>query len=297
MRGAPPSFQSQDAINTSIRQQPSVPISRPTVAPPRPPNMKPPPPPIRSISNTNLTTLPLSMPASVANANNFGSASNVSTLKEQFSSIKTQSDVTSSANNVSSLVSSTSTLNSSNASANHTNITLSPASSKDRNVNGTIAPPLPPHRTCPAPPPPIRQTSIVNIGQMPYIPIATEFRFIFSHSSQTPTANTTNNSGGAPPVPQRGSSMRNSNSNVQQMIAASTKSSSPSSSNQQFASTTVASTTRTTAVSRIVVDLDAKFGNAFHNVTEFPPPSPFTNFQKTYPSRTRTNVRTQTGRF
>lgn len=92
-------------------------------------------------------------------------------------------------------------------------------------------------------------------------------------------------------MPQRGSSMRNSNSNVQQMTATvSAKSSSPSSSNQQFTSTT-----RTTAVTRIVVDLDAKFGNAFHNVTEFPPPSPFTNFQKTYPSRI--NVKTHTGRF
>lgn len=91
-------------------------------------------------------------------------------------------------------------------------------------------------------------------------------------------------------MPQRGSSMRNSNSNVPHMTAASAK----SSSNQQQQITSVTKTTRTTAITRIAVDLDAKFGNAFHNVTEFPPPSPFTNFQKSYPSR---NIKTQTGRF
>lgn len=138
LRGVPPAFQSQDAINSvSIRPAPS--INRPTVAPPRPPidvkspavkekevNLislyfgsfrfiyfilflqqaprivphekrshghckSPPPPPIRSISNTNLPTLPLSIAPSAISPNlssisksaatSFGgSASNVSTL-------------------------------------------------------------------------------------------------------------------------------------------------------------------------------------------------------------------------
>lgn len=113
-----PNAKSQEAIHmTSMRPAPSIPISRPTVAPPRPPVEKsnfcinlfpllfkfkphtdkltlsisdvyhfldqpsPPAPPIRSVSNTNLSTLPLSV-ASVANtATNFGgSAGNVSQL-------------------------------------------------------------------------------------------------------------------------------------------------------------------------------------------------------------------------
>lgn len=40
------------------------------------------------------------------------------------------------------------------------------------------------------------------------------------------------------------------------------------------------------------VEIDAKFSHLFHNVTEFPPPSPFTNLPKMYPSR---NIKTTTG--
>lgn len=40
------------------------------------------------------------------------------------------------------------------------------------------------------------------------------------------------------------------------------------------------------AVSRLVIDLESKFGKHFHNVTEFPKPPPFVNIQKVYPSRT-----------
>lgn len=42
------------------------------------------------------------------------------------------------------------------------NLTLSKDQSPNISSNN-VAPPLPPHRTCPAPPPPIRQTSIVCI--------------------------------------------------------------------------------------------------------------------------------------
>lgn len=157
MRGAPAGFQSQETINTSIRQAPNPPVSRPTVAPPRPPNIKPPPPPIRSVSNTNLTTLPLSVPSNVTSANSFGSATNVSTLKDQFSSIKQQNNGANSVNNVSTL---STTNNGSNNSSNDGSTNNLSSLSKERNMNG-VAPPLPPHRTCPAPPPPLRQTSIV----------------------------------------------------------------------------------------------------------------------------------------
>lgn len=45
---------------------------------------------------------------------------------------------------------------------------------------------------------------------------------------------------------------------------------------------------------RFIIDLDAKFGHSFHNVTEFPAPSPFTRFEKSYPSR---NIKATTGMF
>lgn len=171
LRGAPAAFQSQDTIH---RQAPNPPISRPTVAPPRPPNIVPPPPPVRSISNTNLTTLPLSV--APQQNHNFGSATNVSTLKEQFT-IEPQIGVANSVNNVSMLYNSNSTFSkASNATSSTTELTHSANSfndnnnsissnhlslSKERNGIGS-APPLPPHRTCPTPPPPIRQTSIVS---------------------------------------------------------------------------------------------------------------------------------------
>lgn len=75
---------------------------------------------------------------------------------------------------------------------------------------------------------------------------------------QTPASN--NN--GAPPVPQRHSSMRNSNPLAQTTASA---------------SSTTTKSTRT--VNRNTIDLDAKFGHAFHNVTEFPAPQPFQNLK------------------
>lgn len=50
----------------------------------------------------------------------------------------------------------------------------------------------------------------------------------------------------------------------------------------------------TRTVTRFVMDLETKFGHSFHNVTEFPAPSPFTKFEKSYPSR---NMKATTGTF
>ncbi|XP_037051852.1 WAS/WASL-interacting protein family member 2 isoform X3 [Bradysia coprophila] len=224
MRGAPQQFQSQDSIN---RPAPTAPIGRPTVAPPRPPNIKPPPPPtpIRSISNTNLTNLPLSLPPNAVNSNsNFGSATNVSsnasTLKKQMKHQVGSSSV----NDVSSMHNTANSISNNN---------LGMQSEKS-------APPLPPHRTCPAPPPPVRQNS---------------------NSLTAP----------APVPPQRHSSIRTSSVSHQTVTMQSP--------------TVTATVTTTKQVNRLIIDLEKKFSQNFHNVTEFRPPGPFTNLPKSYPSR------------
>jgi hypothetical protein len=43
------------------------------------------------------------------------------------------------------------------------------------------------------------------------------------------------------------------------------------------------------AVNRLVVDLEAKFSQQFHKVTEFPKPPPYLNVEKSYPSRLLNN--------
>lgn len=63
---------------------------------------------------------------------------------------------------------------------------------------------------------------------------------------------------------------------------------------QTIVSTTLSPNATRTNVTRFVVDLDSKFGHSFHNVTEFPAPSPFTKFEKSYPSR---NMKATTGMF
>lgn len=114
------------------------------MAPPRPPTVKPPPPPtpVRSVSNTNLSNLPLS----TAPSNN-----NVNQLKDQ---LKNQIVTGGSVNNVSTLhMQQTNTM--SNAKSTTT-------LSRDKTSPTSTGPPLPPHRTCPAPPPPMRQSSTVS---------------------------------------------------------------------------------------------------------------------------------------
>ncbi|XP_055316855.1 WAS/WASL-interacting protein family member 2 isoform X2 [Sitodiplosis mosellana] len=258
IRGVPAAFQSQDAIN-SVSLRPAPTINRPTVAPPRPPieaksaavrekeqaprtgppesrsqgrTKSPPPPPKRSVSNTNLPALPLSVASSALSPNlnsisnsaaiNFGgSASNVSTLMNNI----TQTANTGSANNLS----------------------VAKDRSPNTSSNSIAPPPPPPHRNCPAPPPPIRQTSI--------------------------TPNSSSNNNGAPPVPQRHSSMRNSNGAQATVVQ------------HQASIVTSVTPNSTRTVTRFVMDLEAKFGHSFHNVTEFPPPQPFTKYEKSYPSR------------
>lgn len=76
----------------------------------------------------------------------------------------------------------------------------------------------------------------------------------------------------APPeVPRRHSSMRNS---IDQNGAKY-----PSSNSSQ-------------PITRLVVDLEARYSLLFHNVSEFPSPKPFMNLEKSYPSRA---VRTANG--
>lgn len=131
--------------------------------PPRPPPTKPPPPPLRSVSNTNLTNLPLTLPASTNINNNqenqnFGSIKNVQAFKEQL-----KSQMTGSVNNVSNL----NTSNSSNSSSN--SISVGNLTTVGKTNGNAPAPPLPPHRTCPAPPPIMRQASNVCFGFLDYL--------------------------------------------------------------------------------------------------------------------------------
>lgn len=160
---------------------------------------------------------------------------------------------------------------------------------KDRSPNVStnhIAPPLPPHRP---PPPPTRGSSIVWLTllllQMTLLNFSDDDSPTTNFSSfilQTPNSNNTNINTVAPPVPQRHSSMRNSNGAQSTIVQ-----------HQTIVSTVTPNATRT-AVTRFVVDLDSKFGHAFHNVTEFPAPSPFTKFEKSYPSR---NMKATSGMF
>lgn len=110
-----------------------------------------------------------------------------------------------------------------------------------KKVGNEVPPPLPPHRTGPAPQPPAQ-----------------------------PNPN-------APPVPQRHSSMRNSQSNLTAgttVVYQSQNSHSTQQLNHAGQIRTIAQT----------IDIEAKFSHLFHNVTEFPPPAPFTNLPKSYPS-------------
>ncbi|XP_055705151.1 WAS/WASL-interacting protein family member 1 isoform X9 [Phlebotomus papatasi] len=159
LRGTQNLFQSQESIHVNGR-----PSGRPTVAPPpRPPASRPPPPPIRSVSNTNLSNLPpnsLSTPISDPQANS-SSLNNVSALKEQLKNqIPTQSGT----------------------------VTTRPSETKVVcAVNGNVAPPLPPHRTCPAPPPPVTR-QVNNASNVPPVPPQ-------RHSSIRNSAGTTSMSG------------------------------------------------------------------------------------------------------
>ncbi|GAB0096113.1 hypothetical protein DMENIID0001_115820 [Sergentomyia squamirostris] len=146
MRGTQQLFQSQESIHVNGR-----PSGRPTVAPPpRPPASRPPPPPIRSVSNTNLSNLPpgsLSMPTVDTSSS---SLNNVSVLKEQ---LRNQIPVAPGS-----------------PSSTSSAVSVMRPENKVLAVNGgSVAPPLPPHRTCPAPPPPVTR-QVNNASNVPPVP-------------------------------------------------------------------------------------------------------------------------------
>lgn len=75
---------------------------------------------------------------------------------------------------------------------------------------------------------------------------------------QTPGSRSNNND--APPVPRRDSSMRSGQTG-----------------HITSANTTTPKSSRT--INLTIVDLDARYGHAFHSVAEFPSPSPFQNLK------------------
>lgn len=250
LRGPPSSFQSSESI---ARQ--NNPIGRPAAPPPKPPVMKPPPPPpIRSVSNTNLSHLPMSLAPEEPATANFGSANNVASLADELKSKLNNSSGGGSVNNVATLASTTS----SNSIVSSTG--SSSALSKEKtlssgSIKSTAAPPLPPHRTCPAPPPPQ-----LNAGEAP------------------------------PQPPQRNSSIRpTSNSGGSNVNSSSQHNPQP-----QRKDATDHGTERrkmapppTAAAALMEIDLEAKYSFYFHKVTEFPAPTPFLNVAKAYPSLVR----------
>lgn len=117
------------------------------------------------------------------------------------------------------------------------------------------------------------------IHQIYKIPSINKYHFRFFPFQPPSTDNS-----GAPAVPPRVSSIRNSNGAQMTIV-------------QQQTNSTAGMSSSARTVTRFVVDLDARFGAAFHNVTEFPAPSPFTNFEKSYASKSSQNIKATTGMF
>lgn len=150
--------QDNNSMSSNGRPSITVPHGRPGAPPPKPPQVKPPPPPIpvRSVSTSNLTNLaPISVPPNNTHLsvndnisplnNNFGSENNVAKMRGENNVNNNNND-----NN-----------NESNFSNNNGNINLS--KNLNNNNNKDVAPPLPPHRTCPAPPPPNIQHNVSRV--------------------------------------------------------------------------------------------------------------------------------------
>lgn len=76
--------------------------------------------------------------------------------------------------------------------------------------------------------------------------------------------------------------MRNSNSNIP--AGGNFNNTHQSSQQQQQQHQQYNQTTGSRSSNRVIIDLEAKFSHLFHNVTEFPPPPPFTNLPKSYQS-------------
>lgn len=86
-----------------------------------------------------------------------------------------------------------------------------------------------------------------------------------SHGQRAPQTPVILANSQAPEVPRRHSSMRNSIENSVNGKHPNLNTSQP--------------------ITRLVVDLEARYSLLFHNVSEFPPPRPFMNLDKSYPSR------------
>lgn len=259
LRGPPSSFQSSESIARY-----NNPIGRPAAPPPKPPVMKPPPPPpVRSVSNTNLSHLPLSL-APEAPEPNFGSANNVASAVAD--ELKSKLVNSGSANNVATLTpttSSNSIVSASQLSIGSTK-TLSSGS-----IKSTAAPPLPPHRTCPAPPPPQLNTSTNSTGSVEAPPQPPQ-RISSIRQQQLQQLQQQQ---------QQQQSLSNANS------PSSTISSSQQSSNLQRKETVLGmSTERRKMPPMQEIDLESKYSFYFHKVTEFPAPIPFLNVAKSFPS-------------
>lgn len=75
-----------------------------------------------------------------------------------------------------------------------------------------------------------------------------------------------------PEVPRRHSSMRNSAENGGNVMSNAQNNRYPSPNPNQ-------------PITRLVVDLEARYSLLFHSLSEFPPPKPFMNIAKSYPSQ------------
>ncbi|ALC42793.1 Vrp1, partial [Drosophila busckii] len=244
---------STNSISGSMRCAPNPPKSRPSVKPP------PPPTPARSISNSNLSSA--AAPFSAVNTTLVQSVMNSQASSPSPPPAQPPPSNSSSSSSVAALRDQFRVGGAATPPTPPASSTASPKSTQMREkVNpiilngGPINPlPLPPHRSCPPPPPPQRQSS--NPG---------------SNQQQQQQA---------PVPPQRHSSIRaNTPLTPPTHLANAT---------HNFGSSGVlSSSTASTgaSVGRLVIDLEAKFGKRFHNVTEFPKPPPYLSIQKVYPS-------------
>uniref|UniRef100_A0A8W7P281 WH2 domain-containing protein n=1 Tax=Anopheles coluzzii TaxID=1518534 RepID=A0A8W7P281_ANOCL len=302
MRGPPSSaamFQSSESIVRPVREV----TGRPSAPPPKPPTMKPPPPPpVRSVSNTNLTHLPPSLSLAPSSQDNTGGTSSPATEPTTFGSVNNVSSLTladelrAKVSNVNLSVagSSANSISTGNLSVLGGGSTLT----KGGSLKTTAAPPLPPHRTSPAPPPPV-PASTLNSGEAPVPP-----------QRISSIRNSAGSGGSLPAVPTVGSVTSSSSSHNQShhsqsstVIITSTSTSAAggggSLHRKDTSLTSVSSSSSAAATSSKMplpeIDLEAKYAFYFHKVTEFPQPIPFLNVPKIYQSELRQQQQQQQG--
>uniref|UniRef100_A0A182K9K4 WH2 domain-containing protein n=1 Tax=Anopheles christyi TaxID=43041 RepID=A0A182K9K4_9DIPT len=299
MRGPPSSaamFQSSESIVRPVQA-----TGRPSAPPPKPPTMKPPPPPpVRSVSNTNLTHLPPSLSLAPSSQDNTGGTSSPATEPTSFGSVNNVSSLTladelrAKVSNVNLSVtgSSANSISTGNLSVLGGGNTLS----KGGSLKTTAAPPLPPHRTSPAPPPPV-PASTLNSGDAPVPP------------QRISSIRNSAGSGSLTAVPIVGSVTSSSNisshsqshhSQSSTVIITSTSTSTGGGSlhRKESSLTSVSSSSSTANNSKMPlpeIDLEAKYAFYFHKVTELPQPIPFLNVPKIYQSELRQQQQQQGG--